>query len=279
MITIAVFVAAITGIALNNFTVVGYYRPAIAIGLLAIAAYKPHFRFCLLILLQVVLFSSSFLILSYLAARHPTPLIDPWLAACDRALGFRPLIQFHNLPLQLAYNSLLLQTAATIIYFGFTNQKHALTCFVARFMVAAMFVLGCFLLLPAIGPYVGPQQQNYFQQFAALRSGNGFLDFNDAEGLICFPSFHIIWCLLLVSTWRRWWSILLNAAVIVSTLTSGWHYGSDVVGGIVVYYVVCWLIVPSEEKQRSRLYFSPKNANKVRVDDKIDKNDRSEANL
>ena len=31
-------------------------------------------------------------------------------------------------------------------------------------------------------------------------------------------------------------------AVIVATLTTGWHYLSDVLAGIVVYYAVCSLL-------------------------------------
>ena len=41
-------------------------------------------------------------------------------------------------------------------------------------------------------------------------------------------------------------SVLLNAAVIVATLTTGWHYLSDVLAGIIVYYAVVliyWLMI------------------------------------
>ena len=59
-----------------------------------------------------------------------------------------------------------------------------------------------------------------------------------------FPSFHTVWALLLVAACPRPFkpvSAGLNAAVIVATLTTGWHYLSDVLAGVVVYYAVCCL--------------------------------------
>jgi membrane-associated phospholipid phosphatase len=59
------------------------------------------------------------------------------------------------------------------------------------------------------------------------------------EGLITFPSFHVAWALLL--TWafrgRRWLfaaAVILNSLVVASTMTTGWHYFSDLLGGAAV---------------------------------------------
>ena len=80
-----------------------------------------------------------------------------------------------------------------------------------------------------------------------LRSG---LSLADTEGLITFPSFHTVWALLLVAACPRpakAFSVVLNAAVIVATLTTGWHYLADVLAGIVVFYVACWLVPEGEQ--------------------------------
>ena len=89
-------------------------------------------------------------------------------------------------------------------------------------------------------------QAHYLEHFRELRAGaRSGLSFLDAEGLITFPSFHTVWALLLVAACPRPLkaaSVVLNSAVIVATLTTGWHYLSDVLAGIVVYYAVCWLM-------------------------------------
>jgi len=58
-----------------------------------------------------------------------------------------------------------------------------------------------------------------------------------AEGLITFPSFGAAWAIFLAWSMReRKWlftvSYFLNTAVIVSTLTTGWHYFSDTLAGV-----------------------------------------------
>jgi membrane-associated phospholipid phosphatase len=58
-------------------------------------------------------------------------------------------------------------------------------------------------------------------------------------GMICFPSFHVIWAILCVAAlWGyRFLRIpvaLLAAMIILSTVTTGWHYFIDVLGGVVI---------------------------------------------
>jgi hypothetical protein len=245
----------------SGFTVTGIPRLAIIGAVLGLAAYHyrhvEQFRLCLSALWLTVLFSSGFVVLTYLVARLAPPLIDDGLIRCDGWLGFstiRPLRNTHfGLFLTIAYYSLLLQTAATIAILGLLNRREPLERFLLQMMVAGLIVLGCFLVAPAIGPCrVAPSadQVCYLEHFQALRAGaRTGVSLADAEGLITFPSFHTVWALLLVAACPRPLkavSVLLNAAVIVATLTTGWHYLSDVLAGIVVYYVVVllyWLII------------------------------------
>jgi membrane-associated phospholipid phosphatase len=73
-----------------------------------------------------------------------------------------------------------------------------------------------------------------------LRSGEPFVvDLGNHDGLICFPSFHTILALLAATAlwpvrYVRWPSALLAALIVMSTVTTGWHYVTDVVGGFVV---------------------------------------------
>ena len=249
----SIALAAAIGAAGSGFTVIGITRLAVIAAALGLAAYHyrnvESFRLCLSALLLTVVFSSGFVTLTYLGARLSPPLVDDWLVRCDRLLGFSTLRPWQatgaGIFLTIAYYSLLVQTAATIAILGLRNQREPLERFLQQMMVAGLIVLACFLVAPAIGPCaVAPSadQVHYLEHFQELRAGaRTGLDLADAEGLITFPSFHVVWALLLVAACPRplkAFSILLNSAVIVATLTTGWHYLSDVLAGIVVYYAV-----------------------------------------
>ncbi len=129
-----------------------------------------------------MLFSSGFVVLTYLAARLAPPLIDGCLAGCDARLGFstanlaawqgrHPAVRA---VLNVAYDSLLPQTAATLALLGLLRRRGPLDAFLRRMMLAALLVLAFFLLLPAVGPCVvapSPSQAHYLDHFLALRSG------------------------------------------------------------------------------------------------------------
>jgi membrane-associated phospholipid phosphatase len=209
---------------------------------------------CLSALLLVVVFSSGFVVLTYLAARSASPMIDGWLVRCDRWLGFSTIRSWQDtslgVVLAVAYDTLLMQTAATIAVLGLLNRREPLEQFLLQMMVAGLIVLVCFQLAPAVGPCAvapSPVQAQYLEHLQELRAGTrNWLDFADAAGLITFPSFHTVWALLLVAACPRPLkaaSIALNSAVIAATLTTGWHYLSDVLAGIVVYYAVYRLMI------------------------------------
>ena len=59
------------------------------------------------------------------------------------------------------------------------------------------------------------------------------------DAIVCFPSFHVIWAIFCVAAlWGfRFLRIpvsLLAGMIIISTVTTGWHYFIDVLGGIVI---------------------------------------------
>ena len=211
--------AAVVGSAAGGFTVAGLPRLAVVAGVLALAAWHyrrvGQFRLCLSALLLLVLFSSGFVVLTYLAARLAPPLIDGCLAGCDARLGFstanlaawqgrHPAV---GAILNAAYDSLLPQTAATVALLGLLGRRGPLEAFLRRMMLAAILVLAFFLLLPAVGPCgasPSASQAHYLDHFLALRSGlRSGLSLADTEGLITFPSFHTVWALLLVAACPR----------------------------------------------------------------------------
>jgi len=69
------------------------------------------------------------------------------------------------------------------------------------------------------------------------------------EGLITVPSFHVIWAVILAASARGWvrpFAWFLNAAVIAATITTGWHYGTDVVAGLLVALLVLLMETDNE---------------------------------
>lgn len=123
---------------------------------------------------------------------------------------------------------------------GLTGKATA----VKRLLVAnlAAFAVGMplFALVPAVGPWYGEQfapgpTQAVCQSDLMLVREPGPYEHRPA-GVVCFPSFHVMWAILSAEAlacfrWLRWPAWLLAALIVVSTMTTGWHYFCDVLGG------------------------------------------------
>ncbi|MFO1096357.1 MAG: phosphatase PAP2 family protein [Planctomycetaceae bacterium] len=245
--------------------------PLLIAGVLGAVAFYYHrqreesFVACANALLHVTLYTACYSVLMYAAAVLNRPLIDDWLMTCDA------LARVHvpdmmawaaaNPPiekaLRIAYNSLLLQTPLVIVILGFTGDRRSLEQFVLQFMVGTWICLVVFCLWPAAGPFSGygfapnATQARYLEHFHELREGvRTVVTWRNAEGLITFPSFHTTWALLLAwAVRKRPWLFVLsgsaNAAVILATMTTGWHYFTDVAGGVLLGGVVIALTTHS----------------------------------
>jgi membrane-associated phospholipid phosphatase len=259
----------------ERFAVKGGGGVAIAVlALIAASIYfcrEERFLLCTTVLLQIVLFSSFFALLTYLAATTAVPLVDDRFAAWDAALGFdllgllawldrHPII---SAILDVTYNTMLLQTAAVIVILGFANDRVPLRLFLLRMMLAGLVTFVFFVAMPAEGTpnqyglTPTPLQAGFLEHLHALRSGLlRHFDFARVEGFIAFPSFHAIWAMLIVvACWHRpgvrEFFAVLNSIVIVSTVTTGGHYLCDVLAGAVIAVAVC-LLTPAR-KYRSPL--------------------------
>jgi hypothetical protein len=112
-------------------------------------------------------------------------------------------------------------------------------------LVAFAIGVPLFALLPAVGPWYyyhlapHPAQANCWAQLLSLRLPGPYIFQDQAAGVVCFPSFHVIWAILCAAALWGFRPIripiaLLSTMIIASTLTTGWHYFSDVLGGIAV---------------------------------------------
>jgi membrane-associated phospholipid phosphatase len=234
--------------------------PAQGIGLGCIALggiyfhYRGNQRFAETVagMMQMLVFTIGFTVAMYAVCALGRPLVDDRLAAWDAALGVHlpavvTWVQRHpetGVALGMAYHSLLPQTVFAIAVLGMTGRDRELHGFLMAFFLGLVLVLSAFALWPAAGPFAkygfepSAVQRRYLEHFHGFRSGAfSVISWRAAEGLVTFPSFHTAAALLLAHAmrWNRWLfvpSAVLNLAVIVSTMTTGWHYFVDVVGGV-----------------------------------------------
>lgn len=233
------------------------------LGLPAVYYYRrreARFVLCLATLAQTIAFISAFTILMYAVASFAAPLCDARLAAFDRWSGvhvpaIREWADAHGAVrwiMDAAYGTLLFQLPAIVILLGLLGDRRSLETFILQDIVAALLTVALFAAFPADGPfsYYGyepsPDQAHYLQHFQQLRSGEmRIIALEGAAGLVTFPSFHTAEAILMALAFRRrraWFAVFasLNALVVLSTMTTGWHYFADVVSGAIVAAISFW---------------------------------------
>lgn len=193
-------------------------------------------------------------VLSYLVIAANHPLVDQHLSAIDYALGFDwprfvRWIQAHPVLdglLQIAYRSSLIQmfVIALLLSYRQAARLRELSGTILISLILAIVISGA---LPAESayPYYGPAHPEIVPEIGVrdlflLRDGSlRSLDLRTMDGLVCFPSFHVVLSLLFIYVLRESRRLLplglvINLTVIVSTLTAGGHYLVDLFGGALV---------------------------------------------
>jgi hypothetical protein len=141
------------------------------------------------------------------------------------------------------------------------RAQQFLTAIVAAFAIG----LPLFAFLPAIGPWYGfhllarPDQEASQALLLLIRRSDHYL-YQYPSGIICFPSFHVIWAIFCARTlWGfpllRIPGTILCGLIIFSTLSTGEHYFCDLLAGVLV--AVAALVTV---KVPARL-FQPRNLN------------------
>ena len=142
--------------------------------------------------------------------------------------------------------------AIAFLFPSLTGRVRPAQQFLMGNVIAFLVGLPLFALFPAVGPWSGyhlavsPLQMQCQSDLLELRIAAPYV--HHANGVICFPSFHVMWAILCA---RALWSFrllrvpacLLSAMIVLSTMTTGWHYFSDVVGGVLLAVIA---IVGSE---------------------------------
>ncbi|HLY40816.1 MAG TPA: phosphatase PAP2 family protein [Terracidiphilus sp.] len=133
--------------------------------------------------------------------------------------------------------------AAVLVPILTGNVKHARQFLIAN-VVAFAIGLPLFIAIPAVGPWYGfhfaPDAGQALCQsaYVGMRTAQFYAYRGDA-GVVCFPSFHVVWAILCA---QALWGLrplripiaALSGLIVLSTLTTGWHYFCDVLAGIAI---------------------------------------------
>ena len=187
------------------------------------------------------------------AATHTFPLRDELWRRLDELLGI-------GIPAIMDFTARhpLVQSVLTYSYYWTLHPLILCAIFLPpilgirrvaqRFVLANAigFVLGlpCILLLPAVGPWVGwhfppnGAQKACEVTIETLRRGS-LLHEGLFGGIVCLPSYHVFWAVVSAHALQpfrvlRYPAILVASLITVSTMTTGWHYGIDVIAGILL---------------------------------------------
>jgi membrane-associated phospholipid phosphatase len=210
----------------------------------------------------------------YLGTAAALPLQDARLAQIDRWMGFDwvAFVKFANSSelaswlLVKAYQSTPYVLTGTILWFCISGQGERLAEFLALSLITPIGIAIGMMILPAAGAY-----SYYHPPFAvyenfgagsgmwhhdllmALRTGQTMvIDLNvpNSNCLVTFPSGHTILAFIMTYALRgsRWTlipAVIVNGAMLVSTLPHGGHHLFDlVVGGAIALSAIAFVRLP-----------------------------------
>ncbi len=224
---------------------------------------------CELAIWAVLLFN-ALSVLTQVAARTSSPLMDGALSALDSRLNFTTASVVH-----LVRRIPVLNALSTICYISLNPFVPAVVLFPPifgrladsrRFVLAVVFsaivTAVAFAFWPAVGPWTvqdfrptGAQAAVNVYLLKLKASGPVALDMNDYT-IVSFPSYHTVLAILCATVTcsfsrLRVWGWLFAVAICITTVTTGWHYLADVIGGLILA-AISILVARWAEKLLSR---------------------------
>jgi membrane-associated phospholipid phosphatase len=192
---------------------------------------------------------------AYSMQRFAFPLQDQFLARADRALGLEWLDFAHWVDrhaviqtiVHFAYDTIRDQIALPLIVLGFTNRLSEVRAYLLAFAIAFVLTIVISALMPAAGPIAFVDRASFdilrftgatpLDHLMRLREAGPLIMNDPAGGIATFPSFHATVAILTPLTLRGYPRIfavllILDAAMLVGTVTEGAHYFVDILAGI-----------------------------------------------
>lgn len=189
------------------------------------------------------------------AARTPFPLVDASLERLDALMHFHTVAVVRTIgshpPLQrvltLSYAMLPLLIVGALVIPALCGKPNDSRRYVIAVLIAAIITGVLFAFFPAAGPWTvegfapDARQAVVVESLTLLKSGQPMPATDKDSGVVAFPSFHVVLALLsAIAMWRISWvrafALALAILISMSTITTGWHYGVDVIGGLAVTY-------------------------------------------
>lgn len=158
-----------------------------------------------------------------------------------------------------AYATIYVSPAILLGYLAITNQRREALDFIASVWLAAIITLGLYRFMPAVGPlsylvgkplpYMPTSDLWQSNLIPALRANLApVVDLGHLVGLVSAPSFHTAAAVLMIifGLRQRWIGGLLlvvNLAMLWSTVVEGTHYLSDMLLGATVAMVAACAVI------------------------------------
>jgi hypothetical protein len=206
----------------------------------------------LFVTFAMVLLTNVLVPMQYGALALGVPYADPWLAKGDAWLGISvPVVNTWTwahpgmaLAAKITYFTFAPQMLLTVLILAVQRERDQLWEFAFHFHVCLIMTIGALGILPAVhasAHYGFLPSIDMTRMVAQIR---GFHDgtmtvvrFDDLDGLVSFPSFHMAGALLVTWAFRHQRTIfialiVLNAGLALSTVMTGEHYVVDVLAAI-----------------------------------------------
>ena len=131
------------------------------------------------------------------------------------------------------------------------GKREAAERFVLANALSFVAALPFMLFLPAVGPWVGwhfppsELQQRCATTIHELRQGSLIIK-DSFGGIVCLPSFHVFWAVVSAHAlypfrFLRYPAMILALLISIGTMTTGWHYGVDVLSGLTMAFICTYL--------------------------------------
>jgi membrane-associated phospholipid phosphatase len=211
---------------------------------------------------QIVLYGILYLVITivcgvfaaYSMQRLALPLQDQLLASADRALGLEWLdyaywVDRHvviQTIIHFAYDSIKDQITLPLVVLAFTNRPNQVRAYLLAFAIAFTLTIIVSALMPAAGPIAFVDRATFhvlqftgatpLDHLMRLREVGPLIMSDSPGGIATFPSFHATIAILTPLTLRGYPRIfaallILEAAMLIGTVTEGAHYFIDILAG------------------------------------------------